>query len=132
MNKIKNLALVDDDEIFVFLTKMTIEESNIVDMVKVFRNGREAINFLSENSHDPAQLPEVILLDLSMPVMDGWQFLEEYIVLKPRIGKKIVIYVVSSSISPDDIQKAKNINEVTDYIIKPVTKEHLVEMLKNL
>ncbi|MBL7910881.1 MAG: response regulator [Bacteroidia bacterium] len=132
MNKIKNLALVDDDEIFVFLTKMTIEESNIVDMVKVFRNGREAINFLNENSHDPTQLPEVILLDLSMPVMDGWQFLEEYIVLKPRIGKKIVIYIVSSSISPDDIQKAKNINEVTDYIIKPVTKEHLVEMLKNL
>ncbi len=132
MNKIKNLALVDDDEIFVFLTKMTIEESNIVDMVKVFRNGREAINFLNENSHDPTQLPEVLLLDLSMPVMDGWQFLEEYIVLKPRIGKKIVIYIVSSSISPDDIQKAKSINEVTDYIIKPVTKEHLVEMLKNL
>lgn len=132
MNKIKNLALVDDDEIFVFLTKMTIESSNLVDVIKVFRNGREAINFLNENSHDPHQLPEVILLDLSMPVMDGWQFLEEYVALKPRIGKKIVIYVVSSSISPDDIQRAKNINEVTDYIIKPVTKEHLIEMLKNL
>ncbi|HRH48290.1 MAG TPA: response regulator [Panacibacter sp.] len=132
MNKIKNLALVDDDDIFVFLTKMTIESSNLVDIVKVFRNGREAINFLNENCHNPNQLPEVILLDLSMPIMDGWQFLEEYIALKPLIGKKITIYIVSSSISPDDIQKAKNISEVTDYIIKPVTKANLIKMLKNL
>lgn len=132
MDRIKNLALVDDDDIFAFLTKMTIEDSNLVDMVKVFRNGKEAIDFLSENSDDPMQLPEVILLDLSMPVMDGWQFLEEYVNIKPRIGKKIVIYIVSSSISPGDVVRAQNISEVTDYLIKPITKEHLVEMLKNL
>ncbi|MBI3232515.1 MAG: response regulator, partial [Bacteroidetes bacterium] len=95
MNKIKNLALVDDDDVFVFLTRMTIEDSNLVDIVKIFRNGLEAINFLNENSNAPHLLPEVILLDLSMPIMDGWQFLEEYIVLKPRIGKKITIYIVS-------------------------------------
>jgi CheY-like chemotaxis protein len=132
MKKIKNLALVDDDETFVFLTKMAIEKSNLVDMIKVFRNGLEAINFLSENCDNPNQLPEVILLDLSMPVMDGWQFLEEYVILKPRIGKKITIYIISSSISPGDIERAGRISEVTDYIIKPITKHHLVDMLKNL
>ncbi|MEO6305716.1 MAG: response regulator [Bacteroidia bacterium] len=132
MNKIKNLALIDDDDMFVFLTKKTIEYSNLVDVVKVFRNGREAINFLNENSRNVEKLPEVILLDLTMPIMDGWQFLEQYVLLKPNIGKKIIIYIVSSSISPSDIERAKHINEVTDYIIKPVTKEHLIEMLKNL
>lgn len=132
MNRIKNLALVDDDDTFVFLTKMTIENSNLVDIIKVFRNGREAINFLAENCDDLHQLPEVILLDLSMPIMDGWQFLEEYVVLKPRIGKKITIYIVTSSISPSDIERARKISEVTDYIIKPITKNHLVEILKGL
>ncbi len=132
MNKIKNLALVDDDELFVFLTKMTIEDTNLVDAIKVFKNGRDAIHFLQENCNDLHQLPEVILLDLSMPIMDGWQFLEEYVVLKPRIGKKITLYIVTSSISPSDIAKARKISEVTDYIIKPITKNHLMEMLKNL
>lgn len=132
MDHIKNLALIDDDELFVFLTKMTIEETNLVDLIKVFRNGLDAINFLKENSNDPDQLPEVILLDISMPVMDGWQFIEEYIKLKPRIGKKITIYIVSSSISPKDLAKAKSISEVTDYIIKPMTKEALIEIIKRI
>jgi CheY-like chemotaxis protein len=132
MDHIKNLALIDDDELFVFLTKMTIEETNLVDLIKVFSNGLEAINFLKENSNNPDQLPEVILLDLSMPVMDGWQFLEEYIKLKPRIGKKITIYIVSSSISPKDLGKAKSISEVSDYIIKPITKEALIEIIKKI
>jgi CheY-like chemotaxis protein len=132
MNRIKNLALVDDDEIFIYLTKNIIEETKLVDLIKVFKNGLDAITFLKENSNDIERLPEVILLDLSMPVMDGWQFLEEYIKLKPKIGKKITIYLVTSSITPADIQKAKNITTVTDYIIKPVTKERLIDLIKKL
>ncbi len=132
MSKIKSIALVDDDEIFVFLTKMTIEDSNLVEDVKVFRNGSEVLTFFNENLNDPRQLPEVILLDIFMPIMDGWQFLEEYLVLKPHINKKIIIYLVSSSISPQDHQKAKKINEVANFIIKPVTRKNLLEILKNL
>ena len=75
---------------------------------------------------------EIIFLDINMPIMDGWQFLEEYIKLNPKIGKKIVIYICSSSISPDDINKAKEISAVTDYIIKPVSKDMLAEILTKL
>jgi CheY-like chemotaxis protein len=132
MNHIKNLAIVDDDETFVYLTKMTIEETKLVDIIEVFRNGLDALNFLKENFNHIELLPEVILLDISMPVMDGWLFLEEYIKLKPRIGKKITIYIVSSSISPKDILKAKSINDVTDYIIKPITKENLIDLIKKI
>jgi CheY-like chemotaxis protein len=132
MNKIKNLALVDDDEIFVFLTKKTIEFTNLVEQIRVFKNGQEAINFLNENANNLDTIPEIILLDLSMPVMDGWQFLEEYIALKPHIGKKITIYIVSSSISPEDIIRAQNISEVTDFIIKPISKKQMVDMLTKI
>lgn len=132
MNKIKTLALVDDDAVFVYLTKIAIEETNLVDLIKVFENGLDAITFLEENKDNLAVLPEVILLDLSMPIMNGWQFLEEFVMLNPSIGKKITIYVCSSSISPDDVNKAKSISEVTDFIVKPITKEKLIEAICNM
>jgi len=84
----KKLVLVDDDQIFVYLTAKAIEQTKLIDLIKIFDNGLDAINFLKENSGEPQSLPEVILLDLSMPIMDGWQFLEEYIFLQPKLTKK--------------------------------------------
>jgi CheY-like chemotaxis protein len=132
MNQIKTLTLVDDDDIFVFLTKKVVEQTKLVDLIKVFGNGLDALNFLKENRHNIDILPEIILLDLSMPIMNGWQFLEEYAKLNPTIGKKITIYICSSSISHDDITRAKAINEVSDYIIKPITKNKLIDLIKTL
>ena len=132
MIAIKQLTLVDDDAIFVFLTTKMLEKSNLVDHIKVFDNGYDALVFLKENIGNVDALPDVILLDLSMPIMDGWQFLEEYVKINPVFGKKITIYICSSSISPDDVGRAKAINEVSDFIIKPMTKEKLVEIIKNL
>ncbi len=124
--------MVDDDDIFQLITQRVIAQTNLVDTIKVFSNGLDAMDFLRSVAQNAAQLPEIILLDLNMPVMDGWEFLEEFTLLKPRLEKKITIYVVSSSIAPSDIQRAEAINEVTDYIIKPITTEKLLDMLKNL
>ncbi|MES2239616.1 MAG: response regulator [Bacteroidota bacterium] len=132
MKTIKNMTLIDDDDIFVFLTKKAIQTTNLVELIKVFGNGLDAINFLKDNCNDLSVLPEVILLDLSMPIMDGWQFLDEFIKLVPKIDKKITIYICSSSISPSDVLLAKNNNLVSDYIIKPVSKEKLIELIKGL
>lgn len=132
MNQTKSITLIDDDPIFVFLTKKAILQTKLIDQIKVFENGLDAIIFLKENKDDIDSLPEIILLDLNMPIMDGWQFLEEYAALNPFIGKKITIYICSSSISPDDINKATEINEVTDYIIKPITKDKLIELLMSI
>lgn len=132
MTTLKTLTLVDDDDIFVFLTTKIIEQTNLVDLIKVFGNGLDAINFLKENKNNVDALPEIILLDLSMPIMNGWQFLEKYNKLNPTIGKKITIYICSSSISPDDITRAKTISEVSDYIIKPITKDKLIDLIKKL
>jgi CheY-like chemotaxis protein len=132
MKTIKNLTLIDDDDIFVFLTKKAIESTNLVELIKVFGNGLDAINFLKENCDNVDSLPEIILLDLSMPIMDGWQFLDQFTKLIPKIEKKITIYICSSSISPSDVLLAKKNNAVSDYIIKPVTKEKLIELIKGL
>ncbi|WP_415370922.1 response regulator [Patiriisocius sp. Uisw_047] len=132
MNKVKTLGIVDDDKIYTFLVKKTIEQTDLVETIKVFENGLDAIDFLKNNAANRDTLPEIILLDLSMPVMDGWEFLEEYILLSPKLDRKITIYIVSSSISPFDIAKAKSISFVTDFIIKPVSKEKFIEIFKKL
>ncbi|MEA1784465.1 response regulator [Arenibacter sp. GZD96] len=132
MNVAKKLSIIDDDDTFIYLTKKTINKISNVELIKVFSNGLDAITFLKENKTKPETLPEIILLDLSMPIMDGWQFLEEYAVLNPKIGKKITIYICSSSISPEDIVKSRAISEVTDFIIKPISREQLEEMIEKL
>ena len=132
MRSIKNLFLVDDDEIFTFLTKRTIEETKLVDQIKIFNNGQDAIEFLEKAAGSKELLPEVILLDINMPILDGWGFLEEFISLQPSMGKRITIYVVSTSISPFDLERAKNISGVSDFIIKPITKAGLINILGSL
>lgn len=132
MTTLKQLTLVDDDEVFVFLTTRMLEKYQLVDLIKIFDNGYEALVFIKENMDNIKSLPDIILLDLSMPIMDGWQFLDEFVKINPKIGKKITVFICSSSISPDDVARAKAINAVSDFIIKPMTKEKLIEMIKNL
>lgn len=132
MRPINLVALIDDDEIFKFIGSKIIESTNLVNRIKTFSNGEEAIKFLKSNSKSPDLLPEIILLDLNMPIMDGFEFLKKYIMLEPKLGKKITIYVVSSSISPTDIARINQIQAVTDYIVKPITKEKFEKIVRVL
>lgn len=132
MKRLKTLILVDDDEIIVYLTKRIIADTNLVELLQVFNNGQDAINYLKENAANPDMLPEILFLDLFMPVMDGWQFLEEYLAIKPKFSKPITIYIITSSVSKEDIIRAQKISEVTDYIIKPVKKQNFIELINSL
>ena len=123
--------LIDDDKIFVALTKMVIAETNFSGKIDVFENGQDALDFLAQITEKDELLPEIIFLDLNMPVLDGWGFLEEFTLMKPKIEKEITIYIVSSSVSPHDINRAKNINIVSGFIIKPVTKDKYKDIIKN-
>lgn len=132
MESIDTLCIVDDDSVFQFITQKVVEKTRLVRNIKVFSNGLEAIEFLKSVREDPEALPDVILLDLAMPVLNGWDFLEEYVALRPSLGKQIVLYIVSSSIDPKDIERARSISEVTDFIIKPVTRDKFVAMVEGL
>lgn len=126
------ICIVDDDDVYQFTVTRTIETNKLAKKILIFSDGEEALNFLIDNIGKNEQLPDVIFLDINMPIMDGWQFLEEYVHIKPRIGKKITIYLVSSSVDPVDLEKASKINEISDYIIKPITPVQLKEIIEKL
>lgn len=115
-------CIIDDDKIYVNLVRKIIEIKKLSENLLIFKNGLEALEYfkiiLTNMSEE--KLPDIIFLDLNMPVMDGWEFLGEFIKIKNQFDKKITLYVVSSSIDPRDLERAKSFNLVTDYLIKPI------------
>lgn len=127
--RIEIIYVVDDDDIYQFAVKRKILKRKLSAEVNTFKNGKDAILFLDQVIKAGEPLPDMILLDLNMPIMDGWDFLERYAQIQPRLKKKILLYVISSSIQASDIERAKSISEVTDYIIKPIDDKQLDHIL---
>ena len=124
MRKINIAYIIDDDPILVYGVKRMMELCDFCNSLMIFKNGKEGLDKLkSIVSHCKESIPDIILLDVNMPIMDGWQFLDEF--EKLDSPKKIVIYVVSSSIDPRDMNRVKNYKSVANYIIKPITVETL-------
>ena len=126
MNKIDILCVIDDDPIYIFGIKKIITLSNFSNSVMIFKNGQEAINNLKPIIASGENIPEVILLDINMPIMDGWQFLDEFIQIPCK--QKVYIYIVSSSIDPADQEKIKEYGNISNFIVKPITIENLKEI----
>lgn len=129
MSKAEIACIIDDDQVYVFAVKKMIMGHHFCKEVITFKNGEEALQFLHEKMKDPQSLPEVIMVDINMPVMDGWEFLDEFIKLMPSLPRKVTIYMISSSISQVDIERAKQYSEVRDYIIKPLLIDSLKKIL---
>ncbi|WP_219223234.1 response regulator [Pedobacter antarcticus] len=128
----KKFMLIDDDEIFVFLTKKTILKVSADVEVQVFADGQQAISHLQCIAGHTNLFPDAIFLDLNMPVMDGWEFLDEYQKLEDFPFNEVPLYIVSSSISPYEMDRSAGIPVVTEFIIKPLVKEKFLEILENL
>lgn len=125
-----NICIVDDDKIYQFTAKRIVESLKVSGNIQTFYNGEEAISFIKENIHFANKLPDIIFLDINMPVKGGWHFLEEYIEIQPLIKKNIIIYMVSSSVDDCDIKKAKEFSLIAEYVIKPVNKERFEELIE--
>lgn len=123
--KINNMYVIDDDKIYHFLFKNLLKQNKIDVNATFFPNGLEAIEHIKK-IEDKDNLPELILLDVNMPIMNGWQFLEEYNKLRGALPKPCTIYMISSSNNDVDINKAKEFGDVLkDYFLKPICKEDL-------
>lgn len=131
-NKLNCILLVDDDEPTNFLNQMVLEELNITEHIKIAQNGREALFYLEKtNSGDENfPLPGLILLDINMPAMNGWEFLQQYAQLPATQKANVVIVMLTTSLNPDDRAMAEKISEVTGFETKPMTADKIQVLLK--
>jgi CheY-like chemotaxis protein len=124
----KNILLVDDDNIFNFLNTKLLQASGIASEIHTAVNGQEALDLLNNYYTGFSSLPDVILLDLNMPVMDGFSFLEAFQKLKLPKKEQVSIIIVTSSEDPKDMARAKQMG-ITKYLTKPVSRETLLRAL---
>lgn len=133
--KIKTILLVDDDEITNYLHQMLLEELNVTDHIFTAYNGQEALSMIKNHCHPDSpssnMCPEVIFLDLNMPGMDGFEFLDEFARENFLVNSNPHIIVVTSSNNQKDMQKA-NSYKINGYVSKPLTEEKLKQVLQNV
>jgi len=129
--KVDNVCIIDDDPIFVYGTKVLLNSNrNFCSNILVYENGQEALDVL-QNTLNTNEFPDVIFLDLNMPVMDGWEFLDEFCKL-PIVDANTNIYILSSSVNPLDIEKSKKYSLVKDFISKPLTDTIFSRLLSQI
>ncbi|GAA4280668.1 response regulator [Gaetbulibacter aestuarii] len=130
-NKNRCILLVDDDNICNFITKRILEQLGYNNSIEITQNGVAALDFLEntiKNIETP--LPQLILLDINMPEMNGWKFIEAFEKLPEVIVNNMKIVMLTSSISPADIKKAASTSFVAEFITKPLNLEVMQSILK--
>ena len=127
MKKIELACIIEDDPIHLFITKKYMEIPNLVKEVIVYENGKDAFEGLKSKFHNGEKLPQIIFLDLNMPVWNGWQFLKEF--TKLSTDQEITIYILSSSNSEEDLERAKQYEKIKNYYIKPIELSQMKEIL---
>lgn len=125
--KLNSILLVDDDPDDNYYHQIIINKMNMVNQIDIAVNGIEAIAYLKNENHIP---PDILFLDLNMPKMNGWEFLEQYKSFSAEKKAKVLIVILTTSANPDDIKRAKEIEDVTGFETKPLTQELLTEILE--
>ena len=123
---IKRALIIDDDEINNFICIKNMKDSNFAEHATYCLRGQEGLDELNDAAKNrPEDLPDVIFLDINMPLMNAWEFLDKYQEIQKSFNKPIKLFILSSSVYRKDIERSSNYDMVTDYIIKPLSKESL-------
>ena len=128
----KKLFLVDDDDIFSIAAEVLIKSNGLADEVVPLKNGLEAYDALMALENNPEELPEVLFLDINMPVMNGWELLEELKNGPEIIRRQVQIHILTSSIDPSDLVLSKTYDFINGYITKPLTEADLNKISEGL
>ncbi len=137
MKKLNCILLVDDNDSDNFIHKRIIEKSGIANHTEIAMNGKEALDFLISQgkaglSERQNKHPDLIFLDINMPVMDGWEFLEEYHQLDDSLKGKVIFIMLTTSLNPADKTRAESMIDSGCFQFKPLTTEMINEiMLRN-
>ncbi len=130
-NKLNCVLLIDDDEPTNFFNKMVLEDINCAKAIQVVESGELALDYL-KNSCDENEnpCPDLIFLDINMPAMSGWEFLERYATLEEKRKANAVVVMLTTSLNPDDRALANKIPDVSAFETKPLTDEKLEAILQ--
>ena len=128
MKKLHRILIIDDDKISQLLYKRVLENSGVAEQVISYLKAEDSLKYLSEGSSDKEKLPELIFLDINMPGMDGWDYLNAFEKLGEEVKNKVKIAMLTSSVDPEDKVKASAYKEVIDFVEKPLTSERAGEM----
>jgi CheY-like chemotaxis protein len=121
MSNSQTICIIDVDAVYHY----NIMQHAIAKKLLTFTTGTDALYFLEENAQNNAIIPDFIFLHVTLPFVDTWDFMEKYSRIKSIFKKKINIYIVSSSTSDIDLEKAKRFAEISDYIVKPSTASYV-------
>jgi CheY-like chemotaxis protein len=135
MKKLNCILLIDDDEGTNFLNKFIIEKTGIAEKVDTVYNGKEALEYLTNTGKYAERgtfysQPALIILDINMPIMDGWEFINAYNKLEDNQKGKIIIVMLSTSENPDDIERAQKLTSISEFRNKPLTIEIIEELFQ--
>ncbi|MEZ4772894.1 MAG: response regulator [Bacteroidia bacterium] len=129
MTLIKRALIIDDDEVNNFICIKNLRDLNFAQLASYCTRGREGLDLLADTlKNKPEEFPDVIFLDINMPLMSAWEFLEEYKTIQASFPGKVYLFILSSSVYRKDIERASQYDVVTDYIIKPLNKEKLLQI----
>lgn len=123
MNKI---AIIDDNMVFRKITKMLLKKIGVPDTnILLFKNGNEIYELMNDKINSIADLPNILLLDLNMPIMNGWEFIKAYKHYKKAYNYTPKIYIITSSVDDKDYKKATNFSDIEGFFTKPIDKDIL-------
>lgn len=123
--KFESVMIIDDNTIDLYITKRLIIKNNFGGKVLEYAAAEEALLYLQEHQDTISMWPQIIFIDIYMPVMSGFEFLKAYDKLPSTLKKYCKIYIVSSTIDDNDIQRSQKDKNLTDFRVKPITKEFL-------
>ncbi|HSU50381.1 MAG TPA: response regulator [Segetibacter sp.] len=133
---INKVLCIDDDQITLVLCDMVIKKAGFAKEVLTARNGKEGLAWFSayfskNNTNEKQEPPKLILLDLNMPVMNGWDFLEDYLMKYSDRLPETKVVIISSTVNPEDFSRANRYEIVIDFINKPLTTEGLEDLMQH-
>ncbi len=128
VNVIQKVMLVDDNDTDNFISRRIIEITKFADDVIVKNSGKGALDYLAEHKEDAGNLPDIIFLDINMPIVDGFVFLYEYEKFGSIVKDKCRVIILSSSDNKRDIDKIVNNDYVIKFVTKPLTEKTLEEI----